>query len=410
MKENQQYDNAKEIVTGYIYDGDRKHSAPVRFEGDPEKMAQFIMSDRSKDKIITDSLDQTLVTTIGEFLDYCDPEIRDQLMENLIPLQAGDEEIISFPQKELYGKIGDFTIEAHIGSDNNFEYTVYTNTMSVYDDGIIDNDNGLDSIPESLIDQIREIYEFEGETRQMAMKELQTEEAANRMKILRFDQDTIDDFLDGQVMASHEDDQMIHLPNNEQEAKISLLESELDFSIYHIIEGNYTFTDGQNMAMDSYLYVSDSIEEWSADRELLKEGIQYAYVENLDIPEYSEIGTIGVAPRDGALSRNDIGYDFSVMDERNLAEKIDEYMLRNDPLGYIESETYDGSHYDETLMSIKHDHFDELKEYFGKEENLEDNQMSGTAKEIMSDIRQYESDHAAADEFEKMNVTPTMRF
>ena len=71
MKENQQYDNAKEIVTGYIYDGDRKHSAPVRFEGDPEKMAQFIMSDRSKDKIITDSLDQTLVTTIGEFLDYC---------------------------------------------------------------------------------------------------------------------------------------------------------------------------------------------------------------------------------------------------------------------------------------------------------------------------------------------------
>ena len=98
------------------------------------------------------------------------------------------------------------------------------------------------------------------------------------------------------------------------------------------------------------------------------------------------------------------------MDERNLAEKIDEYMLRNDPLGYIESETYDGSHYDETLMSIKHDHFDELKEYFGKEENLEDNQMSGTAKEIMSDIRQYESDHAAADEFEKMNVTPTMRF
>lgn len=48
--------------------------------------------------------------------------------------------------------------------------------------------------------------------------------------------------------------------------------------------------------MDSFLFVSDHEEEWEEDRELLKEGETLAYVYNHDMPDYSEIGWISIAP------------------------------------------------------------------------------------------------------------------
>ena len=53
-----------------------------------------------------------------------------------------------------------------------------------------------------------------------------------------------------------------------------------------------TFTsDGM---MDSYLFVSDSPEEWADDRRLLREGEATAYVYNHDAPYCSEVGSIGI--------------------------------------------------------------------------------------------------------------------
>lgn len=48
--------------------------------------------------------------------------------------------------------------------------------------------------------------------------------------------------------------------------------------------------------MDSFLYVSDRIEEWETDHEIMKNGEVFAYVYNHDAPEDSEFGYIGIAP------------------------------------------------------------------------------------------------------------------
>lgn len=56
---------------------------------DPEKIANFITAERG-DKIVTDMMDRTLVSTRGMFLDECDRSIRGKLMRYLTPLQQGD--------------------------------------------------------------------------------------------------------------------------------------------------------------------------------------------------------------------------------------------------------------------------------------------------------------------------------
>lgn len=55
--------------------------------------------------------------------------------------------------------------------------------------------------------------------------------------------------------------------------------------------------------LDSFLYVSDYEDEWVLDNNDIKNGYAYAYVYNHDVPEYSEIGLIGVQPRLGGLVR-----------------------------------------------------------------------------------------------------------
>ena len=48
--------------------------------------------------------------------------------------------------------------------------------------------------------------------------------------------------------------------------------------------------------MDSFLFVSDYLEEWEADHRIMKEGEAFAYVYNHDMPDCSEMGYIGIAP------------------------------------------------------------------------------------------------------------------
>ena len=53
----------------------------------------------------------------------------------------------------------------------------------------------------------------------------------------------------------------------------------------------------------TFLFVSDEREEWSYDRDDLKEGYACAYVENLDEPAFSEFGSVGIKPQFGGLVR-----------------------------------------------------------------------------------------------------------
>ena len=55
--------------------------------------------------------------------------------------------------------------------------------------------------------------------------------------------------------------------------------------------------------MDSFLFVSDYQEEWVLDNNDIRNGYAYAYVYNYDVPEYSEIGMIGIQSIFGGLVR-----------------------------------------------------------------------------------------------------------
>ena len=145
------------------------------------------------------------------------------------------------------------------------------------------------------------------------------------------------------------------------------------------------------MDMENYLYVSDSPSEWKEDRELLLEGHAYGYVRNNTYPDFSEIGEIGMAPRDGGLIRNDVGYDFTVLLLSELTDKIDRYRFESDPLGYVEKEFYEGANRDQIFSEVRSNNLNNERSFFRNE--VENNpMMSGQAKEILSDIDAYSKD------------------
>lgn len=55
-----------------------------------EKLANYIAAEPGN-KIVTDMMDRTLVSTRGCFLDECSRSIRGRLVRYLTPLQMGDE-------------------------------------------------------------------------------------------------------------------------------------------------------------------------------------------------------------------------------------------------------------------------------------------------------------------------------
>ena len=84
---------------------------------------------------------------------------------------------------------------------------------------------------------------------------------------------------------------------------IKKFEDKTGCLVYHC---THEYTDfGECLTM---LYVSKYEEEWPMDRELLKEDnsegfVQFAYVENLSEPVFSEFGTVAVTNVSGGLIR-----------------------------------------------------------------------------------------------------------
>ena len=100
-KENQTIDNPNTKprygnVYGYIYDENGMHGARNEFEGSPENMANFIMFNKDHTVVMTDDIDQFVVSsTHGGFLDrVAYPALREEIIKEILPLQMGDKEPI----------------------------------------------------------------------------------------------------------------------------------------------------------------------------------------------------------------------------------------------------------------------------------------------------------------------------
>ena len=129
--------------------------------------------------------------------------------------------------------------------------------------------------------------------------DIKKEEAIKRMKALGIFSETIKQFRRGLVSYSEPPLGSNYWLDEDQKKIVKGFEEEYNTLVYFVIR-SYT----ELGKLDALLYVSDhSEDEWEMDREDIQDGYVVAYVYNYDVPYFSEVGSIQIAPRFGGLVR-----------------------------------------------------------------------------------------------------------
>lgn len=137
-----------------------------------------------------------------------------------------------------------------------------------------------------------------------SLTEKQKAEALARMQMLGLMGNVRKAFRSGKLYYSERQNAYFNavlyfLDNNpEWAAKIRELERSKNILVYHAQLTHTTMGD-----MLSLLYVSDTECEWALDRKALAQAETCAYVMNLDDPDCSEFGWIGIKPSMGGVVR-----------------------------------------------------------------------------------------------------------
>ncbi len=129
-------------------------------------------------------------------------------------------------------------------------------------------------------------------------KELQKEEAIERMKTLKLHENVVREFTEEGKLNLSEGYGALYWLDDKQQAYVNAFEQKYKALVYHVLHNLTEF--GELLA---FLYVSNEKEEWQYDRDDLKDGYACAFVENLDEPSFSEFGSIGVKPQFGGVIR-----------------------------------------------------------------------------------------------------------
>ncbi len=117
------------------------------------------------------------------------------------------------------------------------------------------------------------------------------DEAVARMKMWGIYSPIVKQFKDeGIVSESADPFGACYWLDEEQMSRVKEFEWKNNALVYHVIH-SYTNVG----EMESYLFVSDYIEEWEYDRTDIKRGEQLVYVHNKSMPGCSEFGTIGIS-------------------------------------------------------------------------------------------------------------------
>ena len=129
------------------------------------------------------------------------------------------------------------------------------------------------------------------------MKDAQRKEALERMTMLHMSRQCINAFKDGKVWES-EGYGALYEVNEKEQSYIDAFEKEHNATVYHMIHNMTEFGELYTM-----LYVSSEKSEWQSDRYDIEDGYALAYVKNIDAPECSEFGSVGIRPNIGGLVR-----------------------------------------------------------------------------------------------------------
>ena len=123
-------------------------------------------------------------------------------------------------------------------------------------------------------------------------------EAIERMKLLKLDKECIEAFAKGKVWESEGFGALYEVNQKEQELIDNFEKNHPNCLVYHMIHNVFEFGECYSM-----LYVSGDKEEWEQDKQDIKDGYTFAWVENVDNDWCSEFGSIAVKPSFGGLVR-----------------------------------------------------------------------------------------------------------
>lgn len=142
------------------------------------------------------------------------------------------------------------------------------------------------------------------------LRQLQKAEAIKRLELLKLLPNVITDFKNNDTVYYSErqnkifDGILYWISNNEDyERLVKEFEENYDALVYHAQLTIFSY--GLCLSM---LFVSKYQEEWEMEREAITnpyDGVvdTYAYVANLNEPDFSEIGRIGIIRKNGGISR-----------------------------------------------------------------------------------------------------------
>lgn len=133
-----------------------------------------------------------------------------------------------------------------------------------------------------------------------SLKERQKAEAVERMKRLGILEQAIKEFEEEGKLKLSEIGVTIsrgflrlascqYWLTKEEQKMVDEFEKEHNGLVYHVIRGNTNIGLLYNL-----LFVSEHAEEWPMDIEDIGQGQALAYVINMDMPDCSEFGTIGI--------------------------------------------------------------------------------------------------------------------
>ena len=123
-------------------------------------------------------------------------------------------------------------------------------------------------------------------------------EAIERMKLLKLDNSCIEAFAKGKVWESEGYGALYEVNQKEQELIDNFEKNHPNCLVYHMIHNVFEFGECYSM-----LYVSGDKEEWEQDKQDIKDGYTFAWVENVDNDWCSEFGSIAVKSQFGGLVR-----------------------------------------------------------------------------------------------------------
>ena len=123
-------------------------------------------------------------------------------------------------------------------------------------------------------------------------------EAIERMKLLKLDNSCIEAFTKGKVWESESYGALYEVNQKEQELIDNFEKNHPNCLVYHMIHNVFEFGECYSM-----LYVSSDKEEWEQDKQDIKDGYTFAWVENVDLDWCSEFGSIAIKPSFGGLIR-----------------------------------------------------------------------------------------------------------